>query len=373
MPSTDLLTVTQDEARRQLEICNACRYCEGFCAVFPALQRRANFASADVNQLANLCHNCKGCYYACQYIAPHPFALNIPRVLAETRAESYAHYAWPQPLARLFERNGTVVALGAAAAMTLALVIVALVNEPAALFAVHRGEGAFYRAISWEVMAGLAGASFLYALVALAIGGVRFWRHTGSSATTGARTAAPLAQAAGDVLTLRNLGGGGHGCNDTDGSFSTVRRNMHHALFYGFMLCFASTSVAWFYDHFLGLQAPYALLSAPVTLGMLGGIGISVGAAGLLWLKMITDQAPGAPALLGADAALLVLLFTVAVTGLLLLALRGTAAMTLLLAGHLGLVLALFLLIPYSKMVHGVYRSAALFRDRRERAREGRP
>ena len=28
------------EAERQLDICNACRYCEGYCAVFPALERR---------------------------------------------------------------------------------------------------------------------------------------------------------------------------------------------------------------------------------------------------------------------------------------------------------------------------------------------
>jgi citrate/tricarballylate utilization protein len=28
-------TDTGIEARRQMEICNACRYCEGYCAVFP--------------------------------------------------------------------------------------------------------------------------------------------------------------------------------------------------------------------------------------------------------------------------------------------------------------------------------------------------
>ena len=28
------------EVARQLQICNACRYCEGFCAVFPAMTRR---------------------------------------------------------------------------------------------------------------------------------------------------------------------------------------------------------------------------------------------------------------------------------------------------------------------------------------------
>ena len=64
---TDLL----QEARRQAEICNACRYCEGYCSVFPALHQERFFSEANLTQLANLCHNCRGCYYACQYTAPH--------------------------------------------------------------------------------------------------------------------------------------------------------------------------------------------------------------------------------------------------------------------------------------------------------------
>ena len=28
-------------------ICNACRYCEGYCAVFPAIERRIDFARDD--------------------------------------------------------------------------------------------------------------------------------------------------------------------------------------------------------------------------------------------------------------------------------------------------------------------------------------
>ena len=41
-----------------------------------------------------------------------------------------------------------------------------------------------------------------------------------------------------------------------------------------------------------------------------------------------------------------------------------------LLALHLGAVLTLFLLTPYSKMAHGFYRMAALVRD--AQSREGR-
>ena len=88
------------EARRQIEICNACRYCEGFCSVFPAITRDKVFADGDITQLANLCHNCRGCYYACQYTAPHEFDLNLPRALATARVESWERLAWPQAPAR---------------------------------------------------------------------------------------------------------------------------------------------------------------------------------------------------------------------------------------------------------------------------------
>ena len=54
------------------------------------------------------------------------------------------------------------------------------------------------------------------------------------------------------------------------------------------------------------------------------------------------------------------------VAGLLLLALRTALAMPVLLALHLGSVLALFLSMPYGKFVHGIYRTAALLRHAQE-------
>ena len=73
------------EGSRILAVCNACRYCEGYCAVFPAMEHRLHFKPADVYYLANLCHNCGECYYACQFAPPHQFAVNVPKVLAEAR------------------------------------------------------------------------------------------------------------------------------------------------------------------------------------------------------------------------------------------------------------------------------------------------
>ena len=83
-------------------ICNSCRYCEGYCAVFPAMERRAEFSRADIDFLANLCDNCGACYYAYQYAPPHAFAINVPRALAQVRLENYERFAWPRRLASLY-------------------------------------------------------------------------------------------------------------------------------------------------------------------------------------------------------------------------------------------------------------------------------
>ena len=39
--------------------------------------------------LANLCFDCRDCYYACQYAPPHEFAVNVPKLMSELRADTY--------------------------------------------------------------------------------------------------------------------------------------------------------------------------------------------------------------------------------------------------------------------------------------------
>jgi citrate/tricarballylate utilization protein len=344
------------EGDRILTICNACRYCEGYCAVFPALERRPSFGEADLHYLANLCHNCAECYYACQYAPPHEFAVNVPKTLAEIRAHSYRQYAWPGfPL----QRNGPTVIF------VLALCLIA------AVFAAVRLGGAggadFYCVISHEVMAGGFSALSLAVLLALAVGFVRCWRESGPLAD--ARGSA-WKQALGDVLTLKYLDGGGVGCTYPDERQSQARRWFHHFTFYGFLLCFASTSVAAIYHYVFDWRAPYGYLSLPVALGTLGGLGLLIGPAGLYWLKQRRDPATSDGIQSGMDVAFIALLFLTSLTGLLLLSLRETAAMTPLLVVHLAIVAALFLTLPYGKFVHGLYRFAALVRYAREMRRD---
>jgi citrate/tricarballylate utilization protein len=358
-----------DEGRRMASICNACRYCEGYCAVFPALERRLSFAEGDLAYLANLCHDCGSCYYACQYAPPHEFQLNFPKMLAQIRSETYKRYAWPGALARAFERNGLVVSLITAASLVLFLLAMTFAIDRSVLFAPHPdSEGSFYAIIPHKVMAYAFGAIFLFAIFALCIGSTRFWRDTEEEARD-FLSPGPFRQSVADAFQLTYLGGGGEGCTYPGEKPSRLRRRFHHFTFYGFMLCFAATCVATVYHYVFGWKAPYPFWSLPVLLGTSGGVGLLIGPAGLLWLKGIRDPALSSDKQTGMDVAFLVLLFLVSITGLMLLALRETAAMGVLLAAHLGVVMALFITLPYGKFVHAVYRFAALVRYHVERKR----
>ncbi|MNT01662.1 hypothetical protein D3C72_1361370 [compost metagenome] len=69
------------------------------------------------------------------------------------------------------------------------------------------------------------------------------------------------------------------------------------------------------------------------------------------------------------DRGFIALLFLTSASGLALLAWRDSAAMAALLAVHLGIVMALFLTLPYGKFAHGIFRSAALLKWNIEKRR----
>jgi citrate/tricarballylate utilization protein len=246
----------------------------------------------------------------------------------------------------------------ATSALAVALATIALALVP------HTRGGDFYVAVPHNAMTGVFGASGVLVLVFWALGLARFWRDGGPSRKL---RVAPVFAALKDVLTLTNLSSHGAGCTYPDERHSQARRMFHHCTFYGFVLCFASTTVAALYDNFFGWKAPYAYLSLPVTLGALGGVGLIIGPVGLLALKLRRDKRIVDSRQDGMDLALIGLLLATAATGLALMALRSTAAMSPLLAIHLALVAALFVTLPFGKFIHGMYRFAALLRNALEK------
>jgi citrate/tricarballylate utilization protein len=320
------------------------------------MTRRLEVTAADAHYLANLCHNCGACLHACQYAPPHEFGINVPKAMAVVRQETYVQYAWPSSFGALYRRNGLVLALATAAATSLFLMLMlasrgALWHTPLA--------GNFYAVFPHGLLVGLFGATFGWAVLALCVGAVRFWRGQ----SPGPVTQRAGLEAARHVLALTYLDGGhGEGCNDSSDRFTLARRRFHHLTFYGFLLCFASTCVATLYHYVLGQPAPYPVTSLPVLLGTLGGAGLLGGPAGLMWLNLRRHPLHGDPQQRPMDLGFIALLFLVSLTGLALLLLRDTGAMALLLAVHLGPVMALFLTMPYGKFAHGVYRGVALLK-----------
>jgi citrate/tricarballylate utilization protein len=359
-------TDTLREADRLMTICNACRYCEGLCAVFPAMAMRRSFAAGDLNYLANLCHGCGACYADCQFAPPHDFNVNVPRNLAALRVDSYKDYAWPRCAARLFENNGLMISIVAAASVALFILGFVALQDPSVVFARHVDEGAFYRVMPHRLMVVIFGAAFLYAVLAMAMSVRLFWRDVGSS-TPLPPDGGSLWQAAKDAMQLRYLDGGGVGCMNEDDRPSDRRRLYHHLTFYGFLLCLASTTTATLYHYLLGREAPYPWYDLPVLAGTAGGIGLVIGPAGLLVERWRRDPALQDGSRRGMDVAFILMLLLTSLTGLALLGFRSTPAMGMLLALHLGVVFSLFITMPYGKFVHGIYRFAALIRYARER------
>ena len=357
-----------------MTVCNACRYCEQYCPVFPAMEQRLTFEKADLTYLANLCHNCGECLYACQYAPPHEFGIDVPRTLADIRLQSYEDYCWPRFLGAAFRRSSAATGLALALLLTGVMFAATLAFDPDALAATPRN-GDFYAVVPHAVMVALFGTVFAFVIVAMGIGLRRFWREQNGVGRVvldppdrlrPAHSDRPGWHALRDIVTLRHLHGSGTDCTSAEEVRTPWRRWFHHATFYGFMLCFASTSVAAVYHVVFGWEAPYAYTSMPVVLGTAGGLGLLVGPVGLMVLRTRRDASLSPTFRGGLDDSFIVLLFLTSLTGLVLLVLRDDPSMALLLIVHLGAVLALFLTLPYGKFVHGLYRAAALVKFARE-------
>src|SRR5881394_205792 len=187
-----------------MTVCNSCRYCEAYCPVFPAMENRTAFAKGDILYLANLCHNCGECLYACQYAPPHEFGINVPRVFAEARLGSYEEYCWPSFMRGTFRRSGVMVSLAVSLA-SMALVWMFVQSADA--------RDDFYAVIPHDIMVGIFGLVGLFVVGALAIGYRRAGRSFGApegghyrkSPTHASVVSTFRWTAFSDVLTLRHL------------------------------------------------------------------------------------------------------------------------------------------------------------------------
>ena len=341
------------EAKRQSQICNACRYCEGFCNVFPAMHQMNLLHDHDMMKLAHMCHNCRGCYYSCQYAEPHEFAVNIPRTFAELRQNSWSHYTPFATLSQWIMKSSfsLIIIIFFILVFFLGLIVVAPPKDDIVNF---------YDIISHKALISIFMPLFIIPYIFLLIGLMRFWRdiHKGKSFTLMA-----LMRACKNAITMKNLNGGhGQGCYfEANEQYSHSRKYAHHLIAYGFLLCFLSTFSATILHYVFNSPAPYPFFSLPKLFGVPGGLMMVIGC---IWMCILKYKAPkdlGHKTHFYGEVAFILLLGSIALTGLGLYFLNDFITLIKpLLIIHLVLVACLFIITPFSKMVHIFYRIIAM-------------
>ena len=219
----------------------------------------------------------------------------------------------------------------------------------------------FYSSISHTALVAVFLPLFVVPWVALIGGLKRYWQSVG-----GQRLAvSDVRHAFSSAASMKQLGGGqGQGCNyESEEQYTNTRRWAHQSTMYGFIMCFASTALGTVYHYAFGWVAPYEFFSLPKLLGVFGGLLLSAGTAVLFFLKTQADAALGSVQRLAGEYAFVGLLFLVSSSGLMLYWAGGTGLASASLVLHLAFIATFFVCLPFSKMVHGFFRLAALCRE----------
>ncbi|MDA4129852.1 MAG: hypothetical protein OK457_03685, partial [Thaumarchaeota archaeon] len=283
-----------DEAARLFNICNACRYCEGFCSVFPAMELKTSFDKREVSYLANLCHDCRDCFYACPYSPPHSFNVNIPLVLSEVRFKTYEEHTRPKFLKALFEKQERFSSLTVIVSVLLSFSIAILITGQALIVA-HLEPGSFYDIFPYTLL--IAGGAVLgtYVLIIFAKGIFDFSASILGS-FDGVSNARAIWSALVESLAHKWFRGGGAGCTHQSSPPSHTPSYtfliQHSLILFGFLAALLSTISAGVYQDIFGILPPYPIISVPVVLGVLGGVGIIIGTSTILFEKRSTDKTP---------------------------------------------------------------------------------
>jgi citrate/tricarballylate utilization protein len=304
------------------------------------------------------------------YAPPHEFAVNVPAALSAVRRHTYDEYLprlpWAGASARRASRRAAMLAAGVAAVAVLALLGVLAGGGSGAV------AGSPYRVIAYPALLAAVGLPALGGIAVMAASAARYWRATGGP---GRASPGALLSALRQAASLHNLRGGGADCAYPTDEPASARRRLHGLVAWGLVACAGSTVAAAISQDIAGDPPPYPVVSAPVLLGVVGGAGMVAGCTGLLLLrrtaaKALTPADPPRedPALARRGYALLAGLLLLAVTGLLTLVLRDTAAFGPVLVIHLAVVVACFAIAPYTKFMHVIYRFLALVRDSAESA-----
>jgi len=199
-------------------------------------------------------------------------------------------------------------------------------------------------------------AASIWACVAFAIGGMRFWELSGRGANRQGSFWSHLMPALIDIATHKKFASCGP---------AKPRRWGHFALLWGFVAAAVASGIIIIAMYGMGEELPLPQLHPAKLIGNLGAVLLVVG--GVILLRNRLEDAKGTGQTNAFDAFFLVVVLVVVTTGVLSelgrLFFEPALACSVYVV-HLGAVLCLFLTAPYSKFAHLLYRTLAMVHER---------
>ena len=331
------------EAERQLMICNACRYCEGYCDVWDAIERRRVFPAEEVFHLSNLCHDCRECYYACPYTPPHEFAINIPGILSKVRVLSYRKFVFPSFMERVMPRMKYLYVILTLLIFLSSLIFVSYLHGIQSLYSSYILEENVFPDDFFVIVEYLL---YFYLFFMWYMEARKYWREASSGIKF---SILAVIRAISDALTHKNFKGGSAGCNFPTEKGSYYRLFSHSFIFYGFI-------ADWLAILFYPFKDP--LVSA---IFLAGSLLITFGSASTLVMRGI------APRLEEDDGTSFTSMFlAIGISGVTFVLISSNPLWIVFFLLRASLIATLFITAPYSKFMHAVFRFLSLVRDRAE-------
>jgi citrate/tricarballylate utilization protein len=350
-----------EDARFSLNICNACRYCENICPVFKAIELRRTFSDNSIIYLANLCHDCRGCYYACQYAPPHTFDINIPKIFGTLRLETYKNYKKSKFSKEIIEKPhifSIAIFLISFLFYTISSIIY---TGKLSLKGLFEQNTSFYSTLPENFLIITMLIPFAISLTIYIKNLIDYCDYIDIKKSDFFKLSNHI-RSLKSVILLEFLDGGSFGCNYPDEEYSFSRRIYHQFVLYGFKITFISTLIAAFMSHILNISPPYSFTSLPVIFGTIGGVLMLLGLTGLLYLRTKMDRIPYNENINSMDINFIMILLMSVLTGFLVLLFRSTIFMPILFIIHLSTVITFFIMLPFSKLQHAVFRYASIYK-----------
>jgi len=301
-----------------------------------------------------MCYNCNDCSVHC------PREAKPGEVLAAVRNYSFMDYAFPKFMGKALSQ-AKYLPLLFGFPIILLLLVLGTSDLP-------DGPILFREFLPYVYVDAAAAIFTVLVLTAIIVGVRRFWANLkeGSPGTqAGSVSMVEFVKSSILPVVIRVL----KQEKFADCEANSIRYYGHLGIFYGFMLCFITTSIVagciWLemvfpqWEDFL--LPPWSLFSVVKVLGNAGGLAIVAGCTIVLYNRYANKEKAGA--FTYQDALFTWVVLLVAITGLVTQFARMTdiALVAYLVYGiHLVLVFFLLAYLPYSKFMHMVFRFVAL-------------